>query len=533
MLLSVVTSTSHAIILYSGDNNANLTAPDSARTAIFNSVAKISNADGTGIVGSAVHIKNKYLLTAEHVLYKGVTPRRDHVTFDGVTYWAIDTNFEPIQIGDADLVLFKLIEDPNLPDTQLYNSTNEYNKTGTLVGFGYGRDPNQTDLTEPNRRWDWGSGSTIKKRWGTNKIDLTGNLSYTDTYRNPDVTYTFVYLRTTLDSGISDNEAGFAYYDSGCGIFISHFGSWKLAGITSVRTVSEPVNPTASIPNPHSSFGSDSSNRDANYYVRISQYRQAILENIPDTATFDGWAIDNSLYGTDAETTADPDEDGLNNQTEFNLGTNPNLADTDSDGLSDGDEVNAHTTDPLNEDSDEDGLLDGAEINSYNTDPKDTDSDNDGLLDGDEVNTHGTSPSNSDSDSDSLSDYDEIITYNTNPNNSDSDADGLSDSDEINTYQSNPNNSDTSNDGLSDKELVDYGLDPNEDHTLLYNAIVQSINDLRAGSTIIEVINNQAKITLNLESSDDLQTWTETGDTATLQVPTSNDTQFYRFKLSD
>ena len=56
---------------------------------------------------------------------------------------------------------------------------------------------------------------------------------------------------------------------------------------------------------------------------------------------------------------------------------------------------------------------------------------------------------------------------------------------------------------------------------------------LRAGSTIIEVINNQATITLNLESSDDLLSWTETGDTATLQVPTSNDTQFYRFKLSD
>ena len=33
-----------------------------------------------------------------------------------------------------------------------------------------------------------------------------------------------------------------------------------------------------------------------------------------------GWAIDNSLYGTDAETTADPDGDGLDNQSEFNLG---------------------------------------------------------------------------------------------------------------------------------------------------------------------------------------------------------------------
>ena len=116
---------------------------------------------------------------------------------------------------------------------------------------------------------------------------------------------------------------------------------------------------------------------------------------------------------------------------------------------------------------------------------------------------------------------------------SDSDDDGLSDNDEINTYQSDPNDADTSNDGISDQALVDYGLDPNVDHTLLYNATVQSIADLRAGATIIEVINNQATITLKLESSNDLESWFETGDNTTLQVSSSNDTQFYRFKLSD
>ena len=62
MLLSIATNNTQAIILYSGDNSANLTAPDTARTDIFNSIAKITNADGTGIVGSAVHIKGKYIL---------------------------------------------------------------------------------------------------------------------------------------------------------------------------------------------------------------------------------------------------------------------------------------------------------------------------------------------------------------------------------------------------------------------------------------------------------------------------------------
>ena len=491
LILFIVTSEVQAIILYSGDNSANLTAPDSARTDVFNSVAKISDSNGNGIVGSAVYIKDKYLLTAEHVLYKNVTPRRTHVTFDGTTFWEIDLSFLPIQIGTADLVLFKLIEDPNLPETTLYSSTNERFKTGTLIGWGFGRDANQADQANSTRTWNWGDGTTIAKRWGSNRVELTGNANIGGN--------TYDYLQTRLDPNQGNNEVAFAYYDSGSGLFISNSGTWELAGITTAVTT-----------NNSSKFAFSSNSPDFNYFVRVSQYRQTILNNIPDTTTYAGWAIDNSLYGTDAETTADPEGDSLNNQTEFNLGTNPNLSDSDSDGLSDGLEVNTHSTDPL-----------------------DTDSDDDGLNDGDEVNTHGTSPSNSDSDSDSLSDYDEINTYSTNPNNADSDNDGLSDSEEINTYQSNPNNSDTSNDGLSDQALVNYGLDPNVDHTQLYNAIVQSIADLRAGSSIIEVINNLATITLNLESSDDLVSWTLTGDSATLQIPTSNDSQFYRFKLSD
>jgi hypothetical protein len=45
---------------------------------------------------------------------------------------------------------------------------------------------------------------------------------------------------------------------------------------------------------------------------------------------------------------ADPDNDGLSNIKEYELGTDPNNPDSDQDGLADGDEVNIFATDPLN-----------------------------------------------------------------------------------------------------------------------------------------------------------------------------------------
>jgi thiol-disulfide isomerase/thioredoxin len=59
---------------------------------------------------------------------------------------------------------------------------------------------------------------------------------------------------------------------------------------------------------------------------------------------------------------SDKDEDGLTKSEELELGTDPELADTDGDGLSDGDEHLIHGTDPLQADTDGDGFDDGDEI---------------------------------------------------------------------------------------------------------------------------------------------------------------------------
>ena len=69
----------------------------------------------------------------------------------------------------------------------------------------------------------------------------------------------------------------------------------------------------------------------------------------------------------------DSDMDGLPDDMEAALGTDPNDPDSDNDGLLDGEEVFVYGTDPLDEDSDDDGWWDGAET-VVMSDPNDVDS---------------------------------------------------------------------------------------------------------------------------------------------------------------
>lgn len=58
----------------------------------------------------------------------------------------------------------------------------------------------------------------------------------------------------------------------------------------------------------------------------------------------------------------DTDRDGLSDDEERRLGTDPVNSDTDGDGLSDGEEVRRYGTDPRSHDTDVDGTWDGQEI---------------------------------------------------------------------------------------------------------------------------------------------------------------------------
>ncbi|MDY6049988.1 MAG: Rib/alpha-like domain-containing protein [Corynebacterium sp.] len=195
----------------------------------------------------------------------------------------------------------------------------------------------------------------------------------------------------------------------------------------------------------------------------------------------------------------DTDGDGLPDDVEEQLGTDPYDVDSDGDGLWDGDEVNQFRTDPLNKDTDGDGATDGQEVlnvndlhwNDYetkyretgnpgNTNPLDPDTDGDGVNDWQE-GINRTDPNvdphaNDDPDGDGLTNAQEHE-LGTDPNNADTDGDGVKDGDEVKgtgnkDYDgdgkpdpTDPLNPDTDGDGLTDGEEKTLGTDPNNPDT--------------------------------------------------------------------
>jgi hypothetical protein len=244
------------------------------------------------------------MLTANHV---GDT---SHVTFDGSTFYARDTAFTPRQIAgsNVDMKLIKLIDDPGLNSVSLNTNTSiDVNAQATLIGWGVGRDTSVADLgTGSTNIWTWGNTSTLAKRWGTNNIISTDNISYGGG--------TYTGLVTRLNRGVGSNEAGATIYDSGSGIFILDGSTWKLAGITTA--VQTAGTSTFSI------FG------DANIFARIASYASQITAAIPDLSVYDDWLIDHGLYNAAALATADTDFDGMPQLLEFALGGDPNTADS-------------------------------------------------------------------------------------------------------------------------------------------------------------------------------------------------------------
>ena len=190
----------------------------------------------------------------------------------------------------------------------------------------------------------------------------------------------------------------------------------------------------------------------------------------------------------------DTDGDGVPDDIEIMLGTDPNNWDTDGDGISDGEEIGdlSGTTTPI--DTDNDGVIDALDSDDDNDGIEtliegngdldgdgipnhiDADSDGDGLLDVDEgeLDLDGDglpdwADPDTDSDGDGLPDDVEEL-FGTDPNDADSDNDGLLDGEEAeNDRHSQPADSD--GDGLND------ALDPDDDNDGI-DTLLEGANDV-------------------------------------------------------
>ncbi len=112
----------------------------------------------------------------------------------------------------------------------------------------------------------------------------------------------------------------------------------------------------------------------------------------------------------------DDDNDGLTDEEELEIGTNPKEPDTDNDQVKDS--VDVFPKDKTEwQDTDQDDLGDN----------KDLDDDNDGIFDFEEIYELGTNPLNQDTDQDGLNDKQEIE-QKTDAKRADTDNDGANDS---------------------------------------------------------------------------------------------------------
>ncbi|MCF6190597.1 MAG: OmpA family protein [Cocleimonas sp.] len=187
---------------------------------------------------------------------------------------------------------------------------------------------------------------------------------------------------------------------------------------------------------------------------------------------------------TDVETIKDTDNDGLSDEEEEKLGSDPLLVDTDGDSIPDNEEVGADYTKPL--DTDQDGIIDVLDLDDDNDGTSTlieekigssslrADTDEDGINDTDEIGNNTDKPLDTDGDSiinaldtddddDGLETAAEIL-LGTNPLLADTDGDGLSDGDEIgDLMDTNKKPADTDKDGTIDALDAEDDLDQDSD----------------------------------------------------------------------
>ena len=107
-------------------------------------------------------------------------------------------------------------------------------------------------------------------------------------------------------------------------------------------------------------------NKSASPTLAPNESLQKLLETLNEEQKNDNTVQNNNTPLSEPLVKTDSDSDGLNDERELELGTNPSSSDTDNDGLSDSEEIDIYETNPILKDTDSDGYDDGVEVkNGY------------------------------------------------------------------------------------------------------------------------------------------------------------------------
>jgi len=245
-----------AVIGASGDGTPNTTVPPDDP-----GWANLGTRGGL----SASYLGNRWVLTAAHV---GI----GSVTFGGVLYDAIPgttSSFETAPGQLADLIVFKLREDPGLPALAIGSAPPPIGAAVVMIGNGL----NRGAATSSNGidGWFWGAGAAM--RWGTNLVgsapaDLTLGSKVSRAF--------WTEFTQAPPPQVTAQEAQAAPGDSGGGLFVKNGSSWKLRGVLFAISVFDGQPASSAF------YGNRT------YAVDLSFYRSAILAVTTRPACNDG-----------------------------------------------------------------------------------------------------------------------------------------------------------------------------------------------------------------------------------------------------